>query len=118
VLSLHTNLSFQDLQHISFEDLGAMLGVTSEQAEARAGMMMGERGMSRSVHPIERFISSDGTQGAQQRLGIGIKRATEEGVQPSTEFHLARTCMSDLISGQGPLALTALQAVVELDLAP
>jgi hypothetical protein len=41
VVIAHINLSLQDLQHILFEDLGALLGVTSEQAEARAGMMMG-----------------------------------------------------------------------------
>jgi len=39
----HIILSLQDPRHISFEDVGALLGVTPEQAEARAGMMMGER---------------------------------------------------------------------------
>jgi len=47
VLSLHTNLSLQDLQHILFEDPGALLVVTPEQAEARAGMMMRYRGFQR-----------------------------------------------------------------------
>ncbi|KAK3827822.1 MAG: PCI domain-containing protein [Benniella sp.] len=61
--------------NISFEELGALLGVTPEQAEARASKMMGEGRMSGSIDQIERLIFFDRTQGAQQRLGAGAKGA-------------------------------------------
>ncbi|KAF9362872.1 COP9 signalosome complex subunit 4 [Mortierella sp. NVP85] len=62
--------------NISFEELGALLGVTPEQAEARASKMMGEGRMSGSIDQIERLIFFDRTQGAQQRLGAGAKGAS------------------------------------------
>ncbi|KAF9578548.1 COP9 signalosome complex subunit 4 [Lunasporangiospora selenospora] len=55
--------------NISFEELGALLGVTPEQAEARASKMMGEGRMSGSIDQIERLIFFDRTHGAQMRLG-------------------------------------------------
>ncbi|KAF9963711.1 COP9 signalosome complex subunit 4 [Modicella reniformis] len=61
--------------NISFEELGALLGVTAEQAEARASKMMGEGRMSGSIDQIERLIFFDRTQRAQQRLGAGTKGA-------------------------------------------
>ncbi|KAF9573270.1 COP9 signalosome complex subunit 4 [Mortierella alpina] len=59
--------------NISFEELGALLGVTPEQAEARASKMMGEGRMSGSIDQIERLIFFDRTHGAQLRLGVGAK---------------------------------------------
>ncbi|KAG0224609.1 PCI domain-containing protein [Mortierella sp. GBAus27b] len=59
--------------NISFEELGALLGVSPEQAEARASKMMGEGRMSGSIDQIERLIFFDRTQGARQRLGAGAK---------------------------------------------
>ncbi|KAF9172373.1 COP9 signalosome complex subunit 4 [Mortierella sp. AD011] len=59
--------------NISFEELGALLGVTPEQAEARASKMMGEGRMSGSIDQIERLIFFDRTHGAQLRLGGGAK---------------------------------------------
>jgi COP9 signalosome complex subunit 4 len=49
------------------------LGVSPEQAEARASKMMGEGRMSGSIDQIERLIFFDRTQGARQRLGAGAK---------------------------------------------
>ncbi|KAI7824073.1 PCI domain-containing protein [Gamsiella multidivaricata] len=59
--------------NISFEELGALLGVTPEQAEARASKMMGEGRMSGSIDQIERLIFFDRTHGAQMRLSAGAK---------------------------------------------
>ncbi|KAF9959166.1 COP9 signalosome complex subunit 4 [Mortierella alpina] len=59
--------------NISFEELGALLGVTPEQAEARASKMMGEGRMSGSIDQIERLIFFDRTHGAHLRLGVGAK---------------------------------------------
>ncbi|KAF9360948.1 COP9 signalosome complex subunit 4 [Mortierella sp. AD094] len=59
--------------NISFEELGALLGVTPEQAEARASKMMGEGRMSGSIDQIERLIFFDRTHGAHLRLGGGAK---------------------------------------------
>lgn len=55
--------------NISFEELGALLGVKAEQAEARASKMMGEGRMSGSIDQIERLIFFDRTHGAQLRMG-------------------------------------------------
>ena len=61
--------------NISFEELGALLGVTPEQAEARASKMMGEGRMSGSIDQIERLIFFDRTHGAQLRMGGGSAKA-------------------------------------------
>ncbi|ORZ26608.1 COP9 signalosome complex subunit 4-like protein [Lobosporangium transversale] len=61
--------------NISFEELSALLGVTPEQAEARASKMMGEGRMSGSIDQIERLIFFDRTHGAKLRLGAGAKGA-------------------------------------------
>ncbi|KAF9970878.1 hypothetical protein BGZ73_006277 [Actinomortierella ambigua] len=45
--------------NISFEELGALLGVKPEQAEARASKMMGEGRMSGSIDQVERLIFFD-----------------------------------------------------------
>ncbi|KAG0063746.1 COP9 signalosome complex subunit 4 [Linnemannia elongata] len=55
--------------NISFEELGALLGVKPEQAEARASKMMMEGRMSGSIDQIERLIFFDRTQSIQSRLG-------------------------------------------------
>ncbi|KAG0347832.1 hypothetical protein BG004_006855 [Podila humilis] len=55
--------------NISFEELGALLDVPAEQAEARASKMMGEGRMSGSIDQIERLIFFDRTHGAQLRMG-------------------------------------------------
>ncbi|KAF9326145.1 COP9 signalosome complex subunit 4 [Podila minutissima] len=55
--------------NISFEELGALLGVKAEQAEARASKMMGEGRMSGNIDQIERLIFFDRTHGAQLRMG-------------------------------------------------
>ncbi|KAF9082154.1 hypothetical protein BGX29_008358 [Mortierella sp. GBA35] len=57
--------------NISFEELGALLGVKPEQAEARASKMMMEGRMSGSIDQIERLIFFDRTQSIQSRLGGG-----------------------------------------------
>ncbi|KAF9206852.1 COP9 signalosome complex subunit 4 [Haplosporangium sp. Z 27] len=65
--------------NISFEELGALLGVTPEQAEARASKMMGEGRMSGSIDQIERLIFFDRTHGARLRLGSGAKGGAGAG---------------------------------------
>ncbi|KAF8983390.1 COP9 signalosome complex subunit 4 [Entomortierella lignicola] len=65
--------------NISFEELGALLGVTPEQAEARASKMMGEGRMSGSIDQIERLIFFDRTHGARLRLGGGAKGGAGAG---------------------------------------
>ncbi|KAF9183569.1 COP9 signalosome complex subunit 4 [Haplosporangium sp. Z 767] len=65
--------------NISFEELGALLGVTPEQAEARASKMMGEGRMSGNIDQIERLIFFDRTHGAQLRLGAGGKGGAGAG---------------------------------------
>lgn len=65
--------------NISFEELGALLGVTPEQAEARASEILGEGRMSGSIDQIERLIFFDRTHGAQLRLGAGAKGAGGKG---------------------------------------
>ncbi|KAG0288928.1 COP9 signalosome complex subunit 4, partial [Dissophora globulifera] len=65
--------------NISFEELGALLGVKPEQAEARASKMMGEGRMSGSIDQIERLIFFDRTHGAQLRLGAGAKGGAGAG---------------------------------------
>lgn len=65
--------------NISFEELGALLGVTPEQAEARASRMMGEGRMSGSIDQIERLIFFDRTHGAQLRLGAAGKGGAGSG---------------------------------------
>ncbi|KAI1316989.1 COP9 signalosome complex subunit 4 [Mortierella claussenii] len=61
--------------NISFEELGALLGVTPEQAEARASKMMGEGRMSGNIDQIERLIFFDRTHGAHLRLSGGGAKA-------------------------------------------
>ncbi|KAF9435611.1 COP9 signalosome complex subunit 4 [Entomortierella beljakovae] len=65
--------------NISFEELGALLGVTAEQAEARASKMMGEGRMSGSIDQIERLIFFDRTHSAQLRPGAGAKGGAGSG---------------------------------------
>ncbi|KAG0327052.1 COP9 signalosome complex subunit 4 [Podila horticola] len=65
--------------NISFEELGALLGVKAEQAEARASKMMGEGRMSGSIDQIERLIFFDRTHGAQLRMGSSGKASGAAG---------------------------------------
>ncbi|KAG0057170.1 COP9 signalosome complex subunit 4 [Gryganskiella cystojenkinii] len=65
--------------NISFEELGALLGVTPEQAEARASKMMGEGRMSGSIDQIERLIFFDRTHGATMRMGGGAAKGASSG---------------------------------------
>ncbi|KAG0068428.1 hypothetical protein BGZ93_005721 [Podila epicladia] len=70
--------------NISFEELGALLGVKAEQAEARASKMMGEGRMSGSIDQIERLIFFDRTHGAQLRMSsAGGKAAGAAGAAGS-----------------------------------
>ena len=56
----HNLLSaFKIYNSISFEELGTLLGVTPEQAEAGSSKMMGEGRMSRSMYQIEGLVFSD-----------------------------------------------------------
>ncbi|KAG0251076.1 COP9 signalosome complex subunit 4 [Mortierella polycephala] len=70
--------------NISFEELGALLGVTPEQAEARASRMMGEGRMSGSIDQIERLIFFDRTHGAQLRLGAAGKVGAGSGANSAS----------------------------------
>jgi COP9 signalosome complex subunit 4 len=102
--------------NISFEELGALLGVTPEQAEARASKMMGEGRMSGSIDQIERLIFFDRTHGAQLRMGAakgGSAAASGSGSGSAALGAMDEDVDSDMNGHEAPMLSTLWDASIQ-----